>query len=280
MKRAERAAAILERLRAAFPDPRCALDHENAYQLVAATILSAQCTDERVNMVTPVLFERYPTPHDLAEAATEDVEEIIRSTGFFRNKTKSLIGMASRVVEDFGGEVPRTMEELLTLPGVARKTANVVLGNAFGKNVGVVVDTHVGRLTRLMGLTRQTDPVKVEKDLMKLFPRGEWTNLSHRLILHGRAICIARRPQCAACVLGPDLCPAWDPDPGAWKRKFKKAGKKAAGKAKTTRKKKPGKKAGKTKTKTKTKTKKVSSSSRASAARSRTRTKSRSRKRT
>ena len=240
MKPKDRAPRILDALRGEYPDPRCALNHKNAFELVMATILSAQCTDERVNMVTPALFKKYPNARKLASAPTETVEELIRSTGFYRNKAKSLIGASHRMVEVFGGEVPRTMEDLLTLPGVARKTANVVLGNAFNINEGVVVDTHVQRLTRRMGLTRETEPVKIEQDLMRLFPREEWTNLSHRLILHGRAVCDARAPACARCVLGSALCPSWNDDPGYWKaqpskekglaaaRKRKAAGKKAA----------------------------------------------------
>ena len=175
--------------------------------MLCATILSAQCTDARVNLVTPVLFARYPTAEALARANPADVEEIIRSTGFFRNKTKSLIGMAQAIVADHGGEVPRTMEELRPLPGVGRKTANVVLGNAFGLNEGITVDTHVGRLSRLLGLTDHEDPLKIEQDLMRLFPRKEWALLSHLLIFHGRRVCIARRPRCEDCVVS-DLCPS------------------------------------------------------------------------
>jgi endonuclease-3 len=201
------AAEILKRLKAAYPDAQCALHHRNAFELLCATILSAQCTDARVNMVTPILFARYPTPEALAAARPEDVERIIMSTGFFRNKTKSLIGMAQALVAGHGGVVPRTMEELRVLPGVGRKTANVILGNAFGINEGVTVDTHVTRLSRLLGLTRQEDPVKIELDLMQLFPRDDWGLLSHLLIFHGRQVCIARRPRCGDCVLA-DLCPS------------------------------------------------------------------------
>jgi len=200
-------AEILERLKAAYPDAQCALHHRNAFELLCATILSAQCTDARVNMVTPVLFSRYPTPQALAAARPEDVERIIMSTGFFRNKTKSLIGMAQALVAEHGGEVPHTMEELRVLPGVGRKTANVILGNAFGINEGVTVDTHVTRLSRLLGLSRQDDPVKIEQDLMLLFPRDDWGLLSHLLIFHGRQVCIARRPRCGECVLA-NLCPS------------------------------------------------------------------------
>lgn len=198
---------ILSLLKEAYPDARCALEHRNAYELLCATILSAQCTDVRVNMVTPALFARYPTPFELARAKPADVEEIIKSTGFFRNKTRSLIGMAQAVVADHGGEVPRTMEELRQLPGVGRKTANVVLSNAYGTNEGVTVDTHVTRLSRLLGLTRDTDPVKIEEDLMRLYPREDWGILSHLLIFHGRQVCIARRPRCGECVLA-RLCPS------------------------------------------------------------------------
>ncbi|MFI5234814.1 MAG: endonuclease III [Gemmatimonadales bacterium] len=198
---------VLSRLKRAYPDAHCALDHRNPYELIAATILSAQCTDVRVNLVTPDLFKRYPTVNALAGAKQGDVERIIQSTGFFRNKAKNLIGMAQAVVAEHDGKIPRTMVELHALPGVGRKTANVVLGNAFGLNEGVVVDTHVGRLSLLLGLTRETDPVKVERDLVAQFPREGWTLLSHLLISHGRAVCIARRPKCGECVLA-DICPS------------------------------------------------------------------------
>ncbi len=204
---ARRAPEILTRLIAAYPDASCALDHRNAYELLCATILSAQCTDARVNLVTPALFERYPTPAALARARPADVEAIIKSTGFFRNKTKSLIGMAQALVADHGGEVPRTMEELRRLPGVGRKTANVILGNAYGINEGITVDTHVTRLSRLLGLTRQDDPAKIEQDLVQLFPRDHWALVSHLLIFHGRQVCISRRPRCGDCVLS-DICPS------------------------------------------------------------------------
>ena len=198
---------IISLLKATYPDARCALDYRNAYELLCATILSAQCTDVRVNMVTPTLFERYPTPFDLARAEPATVEEIIKSTGFFRNKTKSLIGMAQAVVADYGGEIPRTMAELRTLPGVGRKTANVVLSNAYGINAGITVDTHVTRLSRLLGLSREADAVKIEEELMPLFPQEDWGILSHLLIFHGRQVCIARRPRCGECVLS-RLCPS------------------------------------------------------------------------
>jgi endonuclease-3 len=198
---------VLSLLKQTYPDARCALEFKNAYELLCATILSAQCTDVRVNMVTPTLFARYPTAAELARAEPADVEEIIKSTGFFRNKTRSLIGMAQGVVADHGGEVPRTMAELRKLPGVGRKTANVLLSNAFGTNEGVTVDTHVARLSGLLGLSREIDPVRIEEELMQLYPREDWGLLSHLLIFHGRQICIARRPKCGECVLA-RLCPS------------------------------------------------------------------------
>jgi endonuclease-3 len=204
---AERAPEIFRRLSAAYPDAKCALDHRNPYELLVATILSAQCTDKRVNMVTPALFEKYPDAERLAVADPETLQEMIKSTGFFRNKAKSLLGMAAKVSELHGGEIPSTMEELVKLPGVGRKTANVVLGNAFGRDEGVVVDTHVSRLSQRLALSRESDPVKIERDLMTLFPRDEWTMLSHLLISHGREICDARRPLCERCVVS-DLCPS------------------------------------------------------------------------
>lgn len=203
----ELAAEYYRRLHAAYPDAHCALDHRNAYELLVATILSAQCTDARVNLVTPALFARYPTAHDLAGAQPEELETLIKSTGFFRNKTKSLLGMARAVVERHGGEIPSTMDELTALPGVGRKTANVILGNAFGQNEGVVVDTHVTRLANRLGLTTQQDAVKIETDLMRLVPRERWTMLSHLLIEHGRRVCEARAPKCGICPLA-DLCPS------------------------------------------------------------------------
>lgn len=205
---------MIRRLKELYPDAHCELDHRNAFELLCATILSAQCTDARVNLVTPTLFARYSDAHALTEARQEELEEIIRSTGFFRNKAKSLVGMARAVVERHDGAIPRTMEDLQALPGVGRKTANVILGNAFGINEGVTVDTHVGRLSRLLGLTKHDDPEKVERDLMKLAPREEWALLSHLLIFHGRRVCIARRPQCDKCVLT-DLCPSAFIAPGA-----------------------------------------------------------------
>jgi len=203
----ERFPEILARLKRAYPDAHCELDFSNPFQLVSATILSAQCTDVRVNMVTPVLFAKYPDAQALADARQEDVEEIIRSTGFFRNKAKSLIGMAQAVVADHEGEVPATMDALVALPGVGRKTANVVLGNAFAINEGIVVDTHVARLSGRLGLTRHADPVRIEQDLMALTPQDDWALFSHLLIFHGRRICIARKPKCGECVLA-ELCPS------------------------------------------------------------------------
>jgi endonuclease III len=202
-----RAPAILERLERAYPEAKCALDHRNAFELLVATILSAQTTDVRVNMVTPALFARYPDAAALARARQTDVEKIIQSTGFFRNKARSIIGMAQALVADHNGRVPSAMDQLVSLPGVGRKTANVVLGNAFGVNEGVVVDTHVARLSKLLGLTRHGDPAKIERALMQLFPRDDWALLSHLLIFHGRRVCIARRPKCGECVLA-DLCPS------------------------------------------------------------------------
>jgi endonuclease-3 len=195
------------RLEAAYPNAHCALVHEDAYQLLVATILSAQCTDKRVNMVTPALFKHYPNATKLADAEQESLEEEIKSTGFFRAKSKSLLGMARALVSGHGGRVPDTMEELTKLPGVGRKTANVVLGNAFGKNIGIVVDTHVARLSERLGLTDETDPVKIEAALMPLFPSERWTMLSHLLIEHGRQVCVARVPRCEVCVLN-DICPS------------------------------------------------------------------------
>jgi len=205
----QRTRKIVGRLTREFPDAHCALDHRNAYELTAATILSAQCTDARVNLVTPVLFKAYPDPESLAAADQAAVENIIKSTGFFRNKAKSLLGMARALVERHGGRVPDTMDALVKLPGVGRKTANVVLGNAFGKNEGIVVDTHVQRISGLLRLTREKTPEKIELALMPLVPRPKWTIFSHLLILHGRKTCIARRPLCGECRIS-DLCPSAD----------------------------------------------------------------------
>ncbi len=205
--RAERAAEIFDLLAEEYPDAHCELDFQDPYQLAVATILSAQTTDERVNQVTPELFRRYPDPEALAGASQEDVEEIVRSTGFFRNKARNIIGFARGVLSEHDGAVPRSMAELAALPGVGRKTANVILGNAFGIDEGVVVDTHVKRLSSRLGLTREKTPEKVEKDLMKIFPRERWTLLSHLLIWHGRRVCDARKPRCEACVVA-HLCPS------------------------------------------------------------------------
>lgn len=201
------AAEVYDRLAKEYPDAHCELDYRTPLELLSATILSAQCTDKRVNMVTPVLFRTFPTAQSLADAAPEELEEIIKSTGFFRNKTKSLIGLGKALVERHEGQVPDSMDALVKLPGVGRKTANVVLGNAFRKNEGVVVDTHVARVSYRLGLTREKDPVKIEQDLMRLFPREDWALLSHLLIFHGRRICEARRPKCEICPLN-DICPS------------------------------------------------------------------------
>jgi endonuclease-3 len=200
---------LLRRLRAAYPKAECALLHINAWELLVATILSAQCTDARVNIVTPGLFRRFPSPKAFAEASLPAIEEEIRSTGFYHNKAKSISGAAKRVVSEFGGKVPQTMEELLTLPGVARKTGNVVLGVAFKIAAGVVVDTHVLRLSHRLGLTRAEDPKRVEEDLMKIIPKDRWIAFSHEMIHHGRQICIARKPRCVDCPLE-TLCHAAD----------------------------------------------------------------------
>ena len=198
---------IFSRLKRAHPDAHCELDHQTPLQLLVATILSAQCTDKRVNMVTPLLFKTFPTAAALADAPREKLEDIIKSTGFFRNKAKSLIGLGKALVERHNGEVPDSMEALVKLPGVGRKTANVILGNAFRKNEGVVVDTHVRRLSLRLGLSRERDPVKLEQELMPLFPQEEWALLAHVLIFHGRRVCDARAPKCQICVLN-EICPS------------------------------------------------------------------------
>lgn len=200
---ARRAKRIGRLLAVAYPQPVCELVHRDAFELLAATILSAQCTDRRVNLVTPTLFDRFPDAPALASAPREELERIIHPTGFFRAKAASLISMSAALVDRHGGEVPRELESLVALPGVGRKTANVVLGTAFGIASGVVVDTHVKRLAYRMGLTDQRDPVPIERDLMNLFPRRDWIELSHRLILHGRAVCVARKPRCIACTIAP-----------------------------------------------------------------------------
>ncbi len=197
----ERVAAILDILARTYPGVVCALNHKNAWELTVATILSAQCTDVRVNLVTPKLFKAFPTPKAMAAASLPELEELIRTTGFFRNKAKSIQGAARLVTEEFGGKVPQTMEEILSLPGVARKTGNVVLGSWYGIAEGVVVDTHVMRLSRRLELTRETAPEKVERDLMKVIPQDRWIAFSHELIHHGRQICVARKPRCVDCTL-------------------------------------------------------------------------------
>jgi endonuclease-3 len=200
-ERQARVKDILARLDKAYPNATCALHHRNPFELLVATILSAQCTDKRVNEVTPGLFEKYPTPLDFASARQEVLANDIRSTGFFNNKAKSVIGAAKKIIAEFGGQVPHTMDELLTVPGAARKTANVVLGTAYGIASGVVVDTHVARISQRLDLTKHSDPVKIEQDLMKIIPRDRWISFSHQIILHGRALCVARNPKCSECPL-------------------------------------------------------------------------------
>ena len=209
-QRAARVAAVLPVLKAIYPDATCSLDFATPFRLLVATILSAQCTDERVNLVTKSLFQKYPTPARMAAAKVGDLERDVQSTGFYRNKAKSLLAMSATVVADHGGAVPATMGELTALAGVGRKTANVVLGNAFGTAVGVTVDTHVTRLSQRLGLTRHTDPVKIELDLIPVVPRADWTLWSHLLIAHGRAVCQARKPRCGTCPLL-DQCPSGRP---------------------------------------------------------------------
>lgn len=206
----QQALEILVRLKRLYPDARCSLDHETPVQLLIATMLSAQCTDERVNQVTPLLFQRFPTAAAIAQADLTELETLIRPTGFYRNKAKNIRATCHLLVTQFGGEVPKQMEALLELPGVARKTANVVLAHAYGLNLGVTVDTHVKRLSYRLGLTEQTDPIRVERDLMRLLPQPDWENWSIRLIYHGRAVCRARNPACDRCALA-DLCPSADP---------------------------------------------------------------------
>jgi endonuclease-3 len=207
MTKQERARELGIRLPKMYPDAHCELDHRNPLELIVATILSAQCTDKRVNIVTKDLFNRCRGVEDFATISQEELEGLVHSTGFYRNKAKNIRAMAEMLIEEHGGEVPRTIEELAALPGVGRKTANVVLGNAFDINVGVVVDTHVGRLSNRLGLTKHKDPVKIEQDLMKLFPREQWAILSHWLIFHGRQVCVARKPRCVDCQLN-DICPS------------------------------------------------------------------------
>jgi endonuclease-3 len=205
----QQALEILIRLKRLYPEAPCTLNYETPIQLLVATILSAQCTDERVNQVTPELFRRFPDAAAFAAANVEEIETLIRSTGFYRNKAKNILGACRMIIAEFGGEVPKRMEELLKLPGVARKTANVVLAHAYGIHQGVTVDTHVKRLSQLFGLTEYTDPIRIERDLMRLLPQEEWENWSIRLVYHGRAICKARKPECYACALA-DLCPSAD----------------------------------------------------------------------
>jgi endonuclease-3 len=198
---------LYDRLLATYPDAHCELDFSTPFELLVATILSAQCTDKRVNMVTPALFARFPDAHALAAAPLEEVEELVRSTGFFRSKARNIVAMAAALVADHGGEVPADPDALVRLPGVGRKTANVVLGNAFGVSAGVVVDTHVARLSRRLGLSAEEDPVRIEADLARQFPRERWTMLAHLLIFHGRRTCDARRPKCEACAVR-EMCPS------------------------------------------------------------------------
>lgn len=211
-ERQARVAEILKTLDRMYPNATCALHHGSAWELLVATILSAQCTDKRVNEVTPGLFKKYPTIRDFAGASQAELAQDIRSTGFFNNKARSVIGAAKKILSDFGGEVPRNIEALLTVPGAARKTANVVLGTAFGIASGVVVDTHVQRIAKRLDLTKNDDPKKIEQDLMKIIPRDKWIVFSHQIILHGRALCVARKPRCAECALDP-LCYAPDKTP-------------------------------------------------------------------
>lgn len=203
----QRALAVLLRLKTLYPDATCSLDYETPVQLLVATILSAQCTDERVNRVTPALFDRYPDATALAGAPLADLETLVKSTGFYRNKAKNIQAACQKIITDFRGEVPQTMAELISLPGVARKTANVVMAHAFGINAGVTVDTHVKRLSHRLGFTKHQDPVKIERDLIKLLPQPDWENWSIRLIYHGRAVCMARNPACDRCPIS-DLCPS------------------------------------------------------------------------
>jgi endonuclease-3 len=204
-----RTSEIIKRLKKIYPDAHCALNHTNAFELLIATILSAQCTDERVNIVTADLFRKYRSPRAFVDAERSELEKDIHSTGFFRNKSKSIQGASQMIIDEFGGEVPKTMDEILSLPGVARKTANVVLGNAFGIESGIVVDTHVARLSKRLGLTVNENAEKIEQDLLKLVPKKSWIMFSHWLITHGRRVCQARRPRCRECVLA-NICPSYD----------------------------------------------------------------------
>jgi endonuclease III len=219
-----RAAEVRARLERAMAEPRCELDHQNAWQLLVATILSAQSTDKMVNTVTPILFRRWPTPAALAKAAQEDVETVVKSTGFFRNKAKSIRGAAQLLVEKFGSEVPRTVGEMLQIPGVARKTANVVLGTAYRVPSGITVDTHAGRVARRLRLTKHEDPVKVELDLCKVFPQDSWIDVGHRFVLHGRYVCLARKPRCEICPIN-EVCPSREGKPrGTWEERARREG--------------------------------------------------------
>ena len=206
--KAERTAEIIKRLTKAYPTAHCALNYTNPFELLVATILSAQCTDERVNIVTSTLFRKYRGPQDFAAVSQEELEQDVKSTGFFRNKAKSIRAASQRIIDDFGGKVPQTMDEILSLAGVARKTANVVLGNAFGIASGVVVDTHVSRLSQRLGLTKEKTPEKIELDLQALVPKKDWVMFPHWMIFHGRQICQARKPKCTECVLA-DICPSY-----------------------------------------------------------------------
>ena len=220
----ERANEVKKRLARAMPEPKCELEHQSAWQLLIATILSAQSTDKGVNKVTPVLFARYPTPAALAAAPQEDVEAIVKSTGFFRNKAKSIRETSRRIAQEHGGEVPRTLEQLIELPGVARKTANVVLGTAYRIPSGMTIDTHAGRVSRRLGLTKQSDPVKVERDLCELFPRTSWIDMGHRFVLHGRYVCTAQKPRCKQCPLN-EHCPVREAEPeSSWTKRSDQEG--------------------------------------------------------
>jgi endonuclease-3 len=204
--------AVQARLAEALPEPRCELDHDNAWQLLIATILSAQSTDARVNMVTPSLFKRFPTPEALGGAELPEVEELVRTTGFFRNKAKNIVGASRMIAEQHGGEVPRSLDALTELPGVARKTANVVLGTAYGLSTGFIVDTHAARLAQRLGLTKHDDPAKIESDLCEAFPKSDWVAMGHRFVLHGRYVCTAKKPRCSACPLA-EVCPSKQAEP-------------------------------------------------------------------
>ena len=206
MTEKERKASLIKAVKAAYPKAGCSLKHKGVWQLMVATILSAKCTDERVNLTTPALFKAYHTPKAMGEAKQEDIEKLIRSCGFYKNKAKNIIAASKMIAENYKGRMPKTMEELTNLPGVARKTANVVLGTGYGINDGIVVDTHVARLSNRLGLSKNSEPEKIEKDLIKIIPREEWTDFSHQLIAHGRAICQARNPKCAECPFQ-SLCP-------------------------------------------------------------------------